>query len=234
MGDTVRTVPLTKETVTAVAKGYCARMHQLENAPKRRRNERSIEFSFVFRHLTSRYPKTVLDVGTGMSSLPHMMALCGFDTEAIDYRGDSWPDSVFNRHFMVREMDVKSPTFKTKFDFITCVSVLEHIQEHRKAMACMLDMLTPLGVIVVTAPFTAKEYTPNAYDLEGSGYGQKAQFETQIFSNTELRSWGGAVLDRENWKMFSGELWTVGAPNDPPITTDKNDYDLSCLLIGRT
>ena len=37
----------------------------------KRFNERPIEFSFVFRKLGAIYPRTILDVGSGKTALPH-------------------------------------------------------------------------------------------------------------------------------------------------------------------
>jgi len=47
-------------------------------------NERPIEYSFVFNNLWQICPNSILDVGTGRTSLPFLMANCGFKVTAID------------------------------------------------------------------------------------------------------------------------------------------------------
>ncbi len=47
-------------------------------------NERPIELAFVFRHLRDCRPGRILDVGTGMTSLPHLLRTCGYHVTAID------------------------------------------------------------------------------------------------------------------------------------------------------
>ncbi|HEU5399943.1 MAG TPA: hypothetical protein VFU86_01225, partial [Terriglobales bacterium] len=53
-------------------------------------NERSIEYRFALQSLATKRPKTVLDVGTGTTSWPHLLRNCGFVTTAIDNVRDYW------------------------------------------------------------------------------------------------------------------------------------------------
>ena len=69
-------------------------------------NERPIEFSFVFKYLTRFYPKTILDVGTGLTSLPHLMRSCGFMVTAIDNVRDYWPKGMVNRHYYIKIFEI--------------------------------------------------------------------------------------------------------------------------------
>ena len=91
-------------------------------------NERPIEYRFVFKILTEISPKKILDVGPGMSSLPHLMSNCGFLVTAIDNIDEYWSRRVFNRHYYVIQDDITKTKLKSKFDLITCISVLEHIK----------------------------------------------------------------------------------------------------------
>lgn len=49
-----------------------------------RTNERPIEYGYVFLQLNAFQPLTVLDVGTGVSALPSLLATCGFNVTATD------------------------------------------------------------------------------------------------------------------------------------------------------
>ena len=57
-------------------------------------NERPIEYRFVFDVATRVAPTTVLDVGTGKTSLPHLLWICGYEVTAIDNVSDYWADGL--------------------------------------------------------------------------------------------------------------------------------------------
>jgi len=79
----------------------------------------------------------VLDIGSGKSSWPHLMSICGFNVKAIDKMDGYW-SSYFNRHYKIYHDDITNSKTKEKFQFATCLSVLEHIPEHRSAMVGFL------------------------------------------------------------------------------------------------
>ncbi|MCK5039274.1 MAG: methyltransferase domain-containing protein, partial [Thermoplasmata archaeon] len=90
-------------------------------------NERPMEFGFAFKWLSKTCPKEVLDIGSGTTSWPHVMANCGFHVTAMDKIKEYWEGDFFNRHYYVIDDDITDSKLKDKFDLITCISVLEHI-----------------------------------------------------------------------------------------------------------
>ena len=46
-------------------------------------NERPVEYGFVFKKLAEIYPRSILDVGTGTTALPHLMRNCGSLVTAV-------------------------------------------------------------------------------------------------------------------------------------------------------
>src|SRR6266571_3347595 len=152
-------------------------------------NERPIELAFLFRQLTRIWPKTVLDVGTGVTSLPHLMRTCGFVVTAIDNIKDYWPYGMVNRHYHVINDDITSPQLRQTFDFITCISVIEHIAEHDAAVKSMFSMLNPGGHLVITFPYNEGQYVENVYKLPGAGVKAIPTFITQVYSRRELDRW---------------------------------------------
>jgi len=200
-----------------------------------RRNERAIEIAYVFKNLTKYYPSTVLDVGSGQSSLPHLMSSVRFEVDAIDNKGSYWKAGMFNRHFKVDQQDILNHTIKRHYDFITCVSTLEHILSHGMAVRNMLDLLNPDGVLLITVPYNENEYIQNVYRRPDAGYGHNFDYVCQVFSRKEVESWGGVILDQEYWKVFHGEFWTVGRQYYPPIQTTKDErHQLTCILMKKS
>lgn len=202
-------------------------------------NERPIEFGFVFKYLTQFYPKKVLDVGTGTTALPHLMRNCGFMVTAIDNVRDYWPSGMVNRHFHVIDDDITNTKLKEKFDFITCISVLEHVTQHQAAVKNMISLLNPGGHLILSFPFTNNTYVKNVYELpESSAKGKGMAFATQSYSQNEVASWledGKAeIVEQEYWNFFKGDFWTCGERIVPPKKVSKDErHQLSCLLIRK-
>ena len=218
-------------------KKICAREFRNQTAGKI--NERPIEFRFIFKHLTEIYPTTVLDVGTGATALPHLIRNCGFVVTAIDNVRDYWPRGMVNRHFHVIDDDITNTHLQGKFDFISCVSVLEHVVNHEAAVRNMLSLLNPGGHLAMSFPYHHLKYVKNAYELpESEAKGKGLSFATQVFSAKQVESWlkdGSAeVVDQEFWRFFSGEFWTCGERIVPPAKVSQSEpHHLSCILIRK-
>ncbi len=201
-------------------------------------NERPVEFGFVFRKLAEVYPHKVLDVGTGTTALPHMMRNCGFLVTATDNTRDYWPSGMVNRHYHIVNDDITDTRLDDKFDLITCVSVLEHIERSDAAIRNMFALLNSNGYLIMTFPYNEKHYMRNVYELPGSSYGQGAPYITQAYSRTELNKWlqdnQGVIVEQEYWQFWAGDYWTVGSQVIPPKKVSADDkHQLSCILVQR-
>ena len=211
---------------------------EFESQAFTRFNERPVEFSFVFRILSEIYPKTILDVGTGMTSLPHLMRNCGCLVTAIDNVRDYWPTGMMNRHYHVIDDDITATHLSDTFDLITCISVLEHIQKPDVAVQNLFSLMKQGGHLVLTCPYSERSYIRNVYELPGSSYGQGAPYITQAFSRMDLERWlegnNGILVDQEFWRFWEGDHWTVGKQIIPPmrVTADKK-HQLTCILIQK-
>lgn len=199
-------------------------------------NERPVEYRFVFEQLTQAFPRTVLDVGTGRTALPQLMRTCGFLVTAIDNIKDYWPSGMVNRHYHVLDDDILQPKVRGPFDFITCISTLEHIRDHARAMRMMFSLLKPGGRLAVTFPYNEMTYVENVYALPGSIGADKYPFVTQVFSRRELEQWardnGAQVVAQEYWRYFDGAFWTIGQRVVPPARVASGDlHQISCLAL---
>jgi len=202
-------------------------------------NERVIEYEFVFKQLRSFYPKTVLDVGTGTTALPHLMRNCGFIVTASDNIRDYWSSGMVNRHYYVLDDDITKTKIIEKFDLITCISVLEHIRNSSKAIENMIKMLNPGGHLVLTCPYTERKYCQNVYDLEDSdAFGKNVGFPCQSYSRENLLLWFQEpqckIITQEFWNLWAGYFWSQGKEIFPPKQVTVNDsHQLTCLVIEK-
>lgn len=200
-------------------------------------NERPVEYSFVFKQLVKYCPQTILDVGTGITSLPQLMRTCGFMVTAIDNVKDYWPDGMFNRHYYIIDDDILNSKLEQKFDLITCISTLEHIVNFEKAINTMFDLLTPNGKIVLSFPYNEKTYCENVYNLKDSS-ASPMPFITQAFSRQQLTDWcknnDAEIVDQEYWKYFTGDYWTVGERMKIPMQVESSDkHQISCITLKK-
>lgn len=201
-------------------------------------NERPVEFGFVFRQLARIYPHKILDVGTGITALPHLMRNCGCLVTAIDNIKDYWPSGLFNRHYHIINDDITDSHINDSFDLITCVSVLEHVEKSEAAIQNIFRLLNPNGYLILTFPYTENNYVRNVYALPGSSYGQNAQYICQSYSRKELSKWlqenNGVIIEQEYWQFWEGDYWTVGNSIIPPHKAGVEDnHQISCILIQK-
>jgi SAM-dependent methyltransferase len=200
------------------------------------RNERAVEYSFALRALGEVEGRDVLDVGTGTSAWPPLMASCGFIVRAIDDYGSYWSEPLRNRHFEVRRDDITRTALSERFDAVTCISVLEHIPDHRAAIRGMLGLLRGGGRLILTFPYNERIYHPNAYEHPLAGYGQQLEFITQIFAREQLDQWladtGASLVTEELYEVFTGELWTQGERIHPPRPARAaGSHHLGCFVL---
>jgi 2-polyprenyl-3-methyl-5-hydroxy-6-metoxy-1,4-benzoquinol methylase len=212
---------------------------EVANQRFKRHNERAVEFAFLFRCLAQLAPKTVLDVGTGNTSVPHMIRNCGPVVTALDNVSDYWPRGMVNRHWHVVDDDIRHPKIKGPFDMVTCISVLEHIVPADDAVASMLRLLRPGGDLVLTMPFHAPDYVADVYKLPTSASRtSRNAYVAQSYGTADLTRWlahsNAEVVEQEYWRYWTGTYWTEGQQIIPPErSTADQPHQHTCLLIRK-
>ena len=200
-------------------------------------NERSTEYSFTIKHMSTLCNGNVLDIGPGKSSWPHLLSTCGFNVKAIDKMDGYW-NSYFNRHYKIFNDDITNPTTTEKFQFATCLSVLEHIPDHLTAIKNMHNLLEKNGFLILTFPYNENIYHKDIYKHPEAGYGQGANFITQVYSRQEINKWlsdtSFEIIDQEYYKVFTGEMWTMGDRVTPCKKASSSElHHLTCLLLQK-
>ena len=204
-----------------------------------KRNERPIEYAFALDVLRDACPQSVLDVGTGTTAWPSLLRTCGYVVTAIDNVQDYWPAGMFNRHWHVLNDDIRAPKSRTQHDAITCLSVLEHIEESAAAVQGMFSLLKPGGSLIITCPYKEDEYVPNAYALPRAGYGQNAPYVCQQYDRSHVNRWlaenDAELVSQAYWRFFDGVYWTEGSALEPPRKTRKDrPHQISCMHFKKT
>lgn len=201
-------------------------------------NERSIEYGFALRCLSKLTPRTVLDVGSGTTAWPRLLADCGYRVTAIDEGKPYWGHQPLNRHYHVIRDDITKPVLRAKFDAITCLSVLEHIEDHDTAMHGVRRLLHAGGHAIVSFPYNERTFVENVYSLPGVSYGSDLPYVCRVFSRSEVDTWltiGFDVVCQEYHRIFAGDLWAFGERLRPPVETAADElHHLTCILLRAT
>lgn len=225
-----------------IAIKYIDRLNKKEyiKPPFKILNERPMEYKFVFEHISEFYPKTILDIGTGTTALPHLMANCGCKVTAIDNIEDYWTNAMFNRHYYIINDNITNPKkiIGSVFDMITCVSALEHIEHCDSAVRAMFDLLKSGGILLLTFPYNEQRGVENVYTLDGSETKQIPNFKTRAYSRNNVNRWEkenkAIVIKQEYWQFFTGDYWTIGKRLDIPQKTDQFEkHQISCLVLKK-
>lgn len=220
----------------------CARQCQAEYANQRveHMNERPVEYSFLFRQIARFYPERILDVGSGTTAMPHVMRNCGFHVTAIDNVKDYWLCGMINRHYHIIDDNITQSCMDGPFDLVSCISVLEHIPFHMKAIENIFRLLKPGGHLVLTCPYTEGRYIPNCYEVPGSeAFGKTLPFVCQSFSHETMTDWmkqvNGVVVEQEYWQFYTGPCWSVGDYLVPPKPAGVDGlHQITCALIRKS
>ncbi len=203
-------------------------------------NERSIEYRFALQVLADKRPRNVLDVGSGTTAWPHLLRNCGYVVTAIDNVRDYWPKGMVNRHWTVLDVDILNPTDRLsgEFEAITCISVIEHIEDHGRAMQNMVGVLTRGGFLILTTPYSHHHPHPNVYKDPKALYGEDYPFICRSSSEAELNQWlrTGLTLERrELWRLFTGPVWaTENRCTWEQAETDDQPHQLGCFLFRKS
>jgi 2-polyprenyl-3-methyl-5-hydroxy-6-metoxy-1,4-benzoquinol methylase len=79
--------------------------------------------------------------------LPALLRNRGCHVTAVDNVSDYWEHgrhSLINRHWLVIDDDIRRPTtLRSRFDLISCISVIEHIDDPAAALRSIIKLLEP-------------------------------------------------------------------------------------------
>jgi SAM-dependent methyltransferase len=205
--------------------------HEKAKPPFTEYNERATEFRFIFDHIAKHAPVKVLDVGSGRSALPALMANCGCIVTATDPKGSYWSlQPSFNRHYKVDRLDITDCKPEPIFDLVTCVSTLEHIEQDVAAVRNMFAYLKPGGWLLMTFPANPEKFIPDVYR------GKKHHI-TRSYCLENIDAWyrhldiiGIKDLLAERYRVFTGDYWGEGERLHPAVE-DREWYHLMCIKI---
>lgn len=206
-------------------------------------NERPVELRFLLKCVDDLQPACVLDVGPGESPLPAVLRNCGCQVTAVDNLSDYWRPGkrrLVNRHWHVVNDDIRRPaTLRPGFDLISCISVIEHIDDATAAFRSMIDLLTPTGHLVLTCPYNEMRYVEDVYQLTGGDLDPPQSYRCASYNRATIDQWlgptpAGRIVTQEYWRFWAGDVWRQGDRlARPEMTSATEPHQLTCMLIRR-
>ena len=126
-------------------------------APPRDYKHRAWEYGLVLNALRKNKTKTVLDIGGNGSIFGPSVALQGMTVLQIDSCGTGKRTVAQAKQLGLPlpflQMDFFNYNEKRTFDAVTCISVLEHVQDDTKFFNHLLAFVAPGGLLALTVDF---------------------------------------------------------------------------------
>ena len=123
------------------------------------------EYAYSLLYSGHRHRGNVLDVGSAKSVFPYYLSHKGYKVTTVDVADSDFRCSMKDKFGVAAiDGDIRDPlSIDGKFDMITALSVVEHIDKDTQAVINLSKLLKPGGVIVISSDFYDKyiEY-PNA------------------------------------------------------------------------
>ena len=124
------------------------------------------EYAYALLYSQHQYPCKVLDVGSAQSLFPFILAYYRYDVTTLDLEFTKFRQEEgkkFGITALTGDLREDFPELHESFQLITCLSVIEHIDDDTKAVLNLSEYLKPGGVLFLSTDFY-KDYIkyPNA------------------------------------------------------------------------
>ena len=199
----------------------------------RKYNERSLEYGKALYHIALSRSRNILDVGTGLSPFPLLVNYCGLRCTSVDNMRDYWTDYEVNHYSKVKNLDITkiNDSMKSNYDFITCISVLEHVHDWKSAAANLKQYLKSGGILFFSFPYNSQATIEDLYSVTDAECGT---IPTRSFSDEDIRLLSNEmdIIEQSYYKCWTGSLWSDGIFEGPSISS-HHDADLLILVLKR-
>ncbi|NNJ09256.1 class I SAM-dependent methyltransferase [Chloroflexales bacterium ZM16-3] len=212
---------------------------------------RIIEYPWSTKALGLRRGDLVLDVGSGTSSYPHMLAKEGVDVIVLELDADRVRWQLQKRRETARPGDgrffplvasaTEMPIRSESVDRLAAVSSLEHIPDDESVGREIGRVLTSGGLAAITIPYTSTERTSFFKGIRKFIQVQRNAFVQEGKAGSFFRFYTDADIDRVyvrpanahvgDWRGF-GRSWLNGRYHETRLTKYWRRYVLKDLLLA--
>ncbi|MBX0326704.1 class I SAM-dependent methyltransferase [Oscillochloris sp. ZM17-4] len=212
---------------------------------------RIIEYPWSTKALGLRRGDLVLDIGSGTSSYPHMLAKEGVDVIVLELDADRVRWQLQKRRATARPGDGRffplvasatdMPIRSESVDRLAAVSSLEHIPDDESVGREIGRVLAGGGLAAITIPYTSTERTGFFQGIRKFIQVQRNAFVQEGKAGSFFRFYTDADIDRVyvrpanarigEWRGF-GRSWLNGRYHETKLTKYWRRYVLKDLLLA--
>ncbi|GIV97974.1 MAG: type 11 methyltransferase [Herpetosiphonaceae bacterium] len=213
---------------------------------------RLIEYPWCTEALDLRQGDLVLDIGTGTSTYPHMLAREGVNTVILELdaervrwqrrKAEEWARPGAGKVYPVVADATALPIRDAVARRLSAISSLEHIPEDRPVGREIGRVLAPGGVAVITVPYTRNErmdffkgirrfrrVASNAFVQEGKAGSFFRFYNDQQIEETYIKPSGGRVV---KWGAFGRRILN-GMYHETKLTKYWRRYVIKDWLLAK-
>ncbi|MEI7771325.1 MAG: class I SAM-dependent methyltransferase [Chloroflexales bacterium] len=212
---------------------------------------RIIEYPWSTKALGLRRGDLVLDIGSGTSSYPHMLAKEGVDVVVLELDADRVRWQLNKRRETARPGDGRffplvasatdMPIRSASVDRLAAVSSLEHIPDDESVGREIGRVLANGGLAAITIPYTSTERTEFFKGIRTFVQVQRNAFVQEGKAGSFFRFYTDADIERVyvrpaearvgDWRGF-GRSWLNGRYHETKLTKYWRRYVLKDLLLA--
>ncbi len=114
------------------------------------------EYAYLLLYSGHRHRGKVLEVGSAKSALPYFLAVEGYDVtiaDIADLAFQAEAGTKFGVKSLQIDLRVPQPTLADNFDLVSCLSVIEHVDQDTAAILNLAKSLRRGGILVISTDF---------------------------------------------------------------------------------
>ncbi len=102
--------------------------------------------------------RALLDLGCTGGYLSSILAEKGFEVVGIDLPGSNRGNFPASARFLAADLDAGLPELSSRFDFVLCGDVLEHLKDPLHMLLQIRSVLAPGGIAIASLPNSGHWY----------------------------------------------------------------------------
>lgn len=195
------------------------------------------EYAYALLYSQHQYPCNILDVGSAETLFPFVLSYYRYNVTTLDI------DFTNFREEQGRKYDITALTgdlrddiqeLHEQFEFITCLSVIEHIDDDTKAVLNLAKYLKPGGILFLSTDFY-KEYIeyPDANRILVTDRPKGSHTDSRVYNEKEFMERVILPLEQAGLKRVGETDYQNVDINDPSTYSVRQLYTFGIATLQK-
>lgn len=195
------------------------------------------EYAYALLYSQHQYPCKVLDVGSAETLFPFVLSYYRYDVTTLDLDFTNFREEQGKKYgitALTGDLRDDTPELHEQFDFITCLSVIEHIDDDTKAILNLAKYLKPNGILFLSTDFY-KEYIeyPNANKILVTDRPKGSHTDSRVYDEKEFMNRLISPLERVGLKRVGETDYHNVDINDPSTYSVRQLYTFGIATLRK-